>query len=108
MISPTSVDTGVATEARCYVGETCEIALHARDFGMDSSRAENGGLRLDVVRIELAIGVATHADSDLKHMSGSACRGDGAVNCILNLTNVGKNMNVRTSWIGHIVCPVDV
>ena len=99
MASPTSVDTGVATEARCYVGETCKIALHARDFGIDSSRAENGGLSLDVVRIGLAIGVATHANSDLKHVSGSACQGDGAVNCILNLTNVGKDLNVFTSWI---------
>jgi len=99
--SPSSVDHSVATEALCYVGEACEIALHARDFEMDSLGVENNVQSADVVRIELATGVATHVDTDLKHVNGSVCQGDGAVSCILNLTNSGENTEKNASWIGR-------
>jgi hypothetical protein len=91
--SPTSLDdAGLPTDVRCYVGEACEITLHARDFDIDSTGARSGNQTSDEVRIQLAAGVATYSTTDLKHINGSACQSRGAVSCILKIKSSGSNM----------------
>jgi hypothetical protein len=72
--SKESYDTGVPTDLQCFIGKVCEVVVQARDFAIDQSGKENGLQTMDVVRIELAPGVSSHADSDLTHINGSACQ----------------------------------
>jgi len=98
--SATSFDSEVATDIRCDVGKACEVAIFARDFELDESGGQGGAESSDVVRIELAAGVATHEDTQLMHINGSACQGEGSVSCVLNLTSVAGSMH-GNDWTGR-------
>ena len=88
-----SNNMAVATDARCYTNEPCELFVHARDFAVNGNGIENGLETSDLVAIELAAGVAsdqgTLRDTDIKHPTGSLCQGVGGVSCVVTLTKLG-------------------
>ena len=50
-----SNNMAVATDARCYTNEPCELFVHARDFAVNGNGIENGLETSDLVAIELAV-----------------------------------------------------